>query len=75
MGSGTWTLSGTGTVWNCATSTNLRLIQNTSTIVLSNTSTTARTFAGGGKTYNNLIIGGATGTSTLTIRALIHLIL
>jgi hypothetical protein len=45
----------------------LPLMQNTSTIVLSDTSTTARTFAGGGKTYNNLIIGGATGTSALTI--------
>jgi hypothetical protein len=67
MGSGTWTLSGTGTVWNCATSTNLTVNPDTSTIVLSDTSTTARTFAGGGKTYNNLTIGGLTGTSVLTL--------
>jgi hypothetical protein len=67
MGSGTWTLSGTGTVWNCATSTNLTVNPDTSTIVLSDTSTTARTFAGGGKTYNNLSIGGITGTSVLTL--------
>jgi len=63
MGSGTWTLSGTGTVWNCGTSTNLTLNANTSTIALSDTSTTAKTFAGGGKTYNNLSIG-ATGFTT-----------
>ena len=67
MGSGTWTLSGTGTVWNLATTTNLTFNKNTANIVLSDTSTTARTFAGGGLTYNNLTIGGATGTSTLTI--------
>ena len=65
MGSGTWTLSGTGTVWvlNAAPT----LIVGTSTIVLSDTSTTARTFSGGGLYYNKLTIGGATGTSTLTI--------
>jgi len=66
MGTGTWTLSGTGTVWNLVT-TNLTFTASSSTIVLSNTSTTARTFAGGGLTYNNLTIGGATGTSTLTL--------
>jgi hypothetical protein len=68
MGSGTWTISGAGTMWNCFDSTNLTLNANTSTIVLSNTSTTARTFSGGGNTYYNLTIGGATGTSTLSIR-------
>jgi len=67
MGSGTWTLSGTGTVWNLATTTGLTFNKDTANIELSNTSTTARTFAGGGRTYNNLTIGGATGTSTLTI--------
>ena len=66
MGSGTWTLSGTGTVWDTSTATGLTLNQDTSTILLSDTSTTARTFSGGGRTYNNLTIGGATGTSTLT---------
>jgi hypothetical protein len=66
MGSGLWTLSGTGTVWNIATSTNLSLQQGTANILLSDTSATARTFAGGGLSYNKLTIGGATGTSTLT---------
>jgi hypothetical protein len=66
MGSGTWTLSGTGTVWDCSSNTNFTLNPNTSNIVLSDTSVTARTFAGGGLTYNNLTIGGTTGISTLT---------
>jgi fibronectin-binding autotransporter adhesin len=65
MGTGTWTLTGTGTVWGCATAPTL--VAGTSTIALTDTSTTARTFAGGGLYYNKLTIGGATGTSTLTI--------
>jgi hypothetical protein len=64
MGSGTWTLSGTGNVWNYASNT---LFKGTANIVLSDTSTTARTFTGGAHSYNKLTIGGATGTSTLTI--------
>jgi hypothetical protein len=66
MGSGTWTLSGTGAVWDLATTTGFTLNKDTANIVLSDTTTTARTFAGGGLTYNNLTIGGATGISTLT---------
>jgi hypothetical protein len=65
MGSGTWTLNGTSTVWDLSIAPNLFV--GTSTIVLSNTSTTARTFNGGGFYYNKLTIGGATGISTLTI--------
>jgi hypothetical protein len=65
MGSGTWTLSGTGTVWSCSVVPTI--VCGTSTIVLSNTTTTARAFNGGGAYYNKLTIGGATGTSTLTI--------
>ena len=67
MGSGTWTLSGTGTVWSII---NLAVLDpGTANITLSNTSTTARTFGGGGRAYNKLTIGGATGTSTLTIQS------
>lgn len=66
MGSGTWTLSGTGTVWDFSTPSNTTLNKETANILLSNTTTTARTFAGGSFTYNKLTIGGATGTSTLT---------
>ena len=65
MGSGTWTLSGTGTVWNCTQLPTLRV--GTATIVLSDTSGTSRIFSGGSAYYNKLTIGGATGTSTLTI--------
>lgn len=66
MGSGTWTISGAGNIWQLATTTGLTFNKDTANIVLSNTTTTARTFAGGGLTYNNLTIGGATGISTLT---------
>lgn len=64
MGSGTWTLAGTGTVWNCSSSP--VLYKGTANIVLSDTSTTARTFSGGSLAYNKITIGGTTGTSTLT---------
>lgn len=67
LGSTIWSVASTGTVWNCATSTNMTLNAGTSEIILSSTSTTARTFAGGGLTYNKVTIGGATGTSTTTI--------
>jgi hypothetical protein len=67
MGSGTWTMSETGSVWNVATTTNLALYTGTANILLSNTSTSARFFDGGGLSYNRLTIGGATGTSTLRI--------
>jgi hypothetical protein len=66
MGSGTWTLASTGTIWNVA-STGLTFNKGTADIVLSDTTTSARTFTGGGLGYNKLTIGGATGVSTLTI--------
>lgn len=66
MGSGLWTLSGTGTVWLNSTFPAV-FYKGTADILLSDTSTTARTFAGGGLSYNKLTIGGATGTSTTTI--------
>ena len=65
MGSGTWTLFGTGTVW--AMNSVPTLIAGTSTIVLSNTSAINRTFSGGGLYYNKLTIGGATGSAILLI--------
>jgi hypothetical protein len=66
MGSGTWTLTSAGTVWTIA-STGLAFYKGTANIVLSDTSTTARAFDGGGLSYNKLTIGGTTGISTLTI--------
>jgi hypothetical protein len=64
MGAGTWTLSGISGVWNLGITPTV--IAGTSTIVLSDTSTGARTFNGAGLYYNKLTIGGTTGTSTLT---------
>ncbi len=67
LGTGTWTLSGTGTVWDVSTATNLTLNASTSLITISDTSSAAKTFAGGGKIYNNLsITGGGSGSATLT---------
>ena len=48
------------------TVTGANLIATNSNINLTDTTTTARTFAGGSLTYGNLDIGGATGTSTMT---------
>jgi hypothetical protein len=50
MGAGTWTLSGTGTVWNVSGGT---VNPDTSTINFTNNSSTQKTFAGGSKTYYN----------------------
>ena len=64
MGSGTWTATATGAVW---TATGTTVNAGTSTIALSTTTATAITFAGGGKTYNNLSLSGVAGTGTVTI--------
>jgi hypothetical protein len=61
------TLTGTLAVWNMTTATGANLIAANSNINLTDTTTSARTFAGGGLTYGNLDIGGATGTSNLLI--------
>lgn len=70
MGSGLWTISGTGTqIWTVE-ATNLTLNKGTADILLSNTTTSARAFGrtgGAGISYNKLTIGGATGTSVLTL--------
>jgi hypothetical protein len=58
MGSGTWTLTGTGTVWNFAIITGLTFNKDTANIVLSNTTTTSKTFAPGGLTYNKITLSG-----------------
>ena len=58
LGSGTWTLTGVGTVWNIGSLTNLTLNENTSTILINSTSSTSKTFAGLSETYNTLTITG-----------------
>lgn len=67
MGAGLWTLSGISTVWATTNAVDLTLNKGTANILLSNTSTAARTFAGGGLSYNKLTIGGTTGTSTTIV--------
>jgi fibronectin-binding autotransporter adhesin len=63
VGSGTWTIAGSGTPWNATTSNNLT-VTGAGTIRL--TSASAKTFAGGGiQTYPTLNQGG-TGTLTVT---------
>lgn len=66
MGSGLWNLTGSGSVWSIG-STNLSFNKNTSNIILSNNSTTTRTFSGGNLAYNKLTISGNTSTSTTLI--------
>lgn len=70
MGSGLWTLTGTGTVWTTATITGLTFNKGTADILLSSTSATARSFTGGGLSFNKLTIGGATGSSTTNLQAI-----
>lgn len=67
FGSSTVTVVGAGTSWSLATSTNFLSLTNTGTISM--TSGSAKTFAGGGKSYPKLNQGGAgslsiTGTNT-----------
>ena len=73
MGSGTWTATSVSTAWGWSTS-GTTLNEETSTIVISNTTATAKTFAGAGETYNNLTITGddvtITGNNTFNILAL-----
>lgn len=67
MGSGLWTLTGTGTVWNLATITNLTFNKETANIKVTNTAATVITFSGGGLTYNDVWFSRAGSTATITI--------
>lgn len=63
MGSGTWTLTGTGTVWNTATITGLTFNAGTSTIVVNDSTASSKTLSMGALTYYDLLLtGGGTGT-------------
>ncbi len=66
MGSGLWSLTGFS-VWNTNTTSNLTFNKDTANILLTDTSTTSRSFTGGGLSFNKLTIGGTTGVSVLTI--------
>lgn len=68
MGSGTFTISGTGDIWDFGGS-NFTVNSNTSTILLTDTSSSAKTFIGaGGKVYNNLTVT-AGGSGILTFES------
>jgi hypothetical protein len=62
----TVTLNSTGVPWNMTTTTGATLIATNSNINLTSTADANNTFAGGGFTYGNLDIGGATGGGNLT---------
>jgi hypothetical protein len=57
MGSGTWTLTGVGTVWDNSSSGTFSA--GTSTIKITDTSASAKTIAGASKTYYNVWHAGA----------------
>ena len=65
MGSGQWSIARTsGTPWTVTGGT---INPQTSTIVLSDTGNSAKTFAGGNQSYNNVsITAGGTGAWTIT---------
>jgi hypothetical protein len=63
LGSGTFTLTGTGNVWNYGGAT---VVPGTSTIKITDKSASAKTFIGGSKTYNN-IWNDTTGSGGLSI--------
>lgn len=60
MGSGTWTLTGTGTVWGIF-ATGLTLSAQTSTLVVSDTSSTQKTIQGTATLNNVTIPAGGSG--------------
>lgn len=68
MGAGTWTLNATsGNVWNVASASLFTLTPSVSTMVVSDTGASSKTFIGGGLTYANLTItGGGAGAVILT---------
>lgn len=65
MGSGTWTVSGTGTVWN-NTNSSITWTPGTSTIAITDTSASTKTFTGNGATYAAITVSGAAANGTLT---------
>jgi len=68
MGNGVWTLkNSSGLVWDINTlATNLTINPQGSTINATNTGAGAKTMRGGGATYNDIQIAGASGAGTFT---------
>lgn len=67
LGSGTWSLTGTGQVWNSNSGT-ITVNGGTSTIKITDTSNTANSFISGAATYNNIwwARGASTASNTVT---------
>ena len=66
LGYSNWILTGTGIVWNLGTITNLSYI-GSPLVTITDSSSTANVFAGGGNTYNTLQIArGGTGSTQIT---------
>lgn len=63
LGSGTWTLTGSVTVWSCAAT----VVASTSTMIFNDTSSGIKNFAGGGQTYNILTYTVGTNAAPLVI--------
>jgi hypothetical protein len=69
MGNGIWTLSyqlGAATKWRIENTGTFTLYPENSTIILTNSTANAQTFAGGGLTYNNVQVAGS-GAYALTV--------
>ncbi len=64
LGSSTISLNGTGTVWNYSSGS---VTAGTSTIKLTDTSATSKTFVGGGETYGNIWFAGEVGGGSYTL--------
>ena len=68
LNNSSWTLTGTGTVWNLADGGTLSADISLSDIYITNTSATAITFAGANQIYRRLFINrGAINTNQVTI--------
>lgn len=68
MGTGQWTLSGSGgSVWDATTTTNLTFSNTASTIALTNNAFALIGFKGGGLTYGTLALGPNSAGGQITI--------
>jgi hypothetical protein len=69
LGSSTITLNSSGSsIWNATTTTSLTFNAGTSSILITDTTSSAKTFVGGSLTYYNLAIsGGVTATNQISI--------
>lgn len=66
MGSGVWSITGTSG-WSYTASGTLNLFPETSTIEIVASAASTYSFAGGGITYNNLLISGSIGAAIVAI--------